>query len=155
MRAYFLEGKMDSFSKKILAELEEMERAGRRMRNMSLARMMPYASGSWQPPVDIYEAENALYLYVDLAGVDKDAMSVIADERQIRIKGVRHLPSQESIACVHQLEIELGAFDRVITLPATVDVEKVSSVYLDGILVVTLPKSRKSCNVEIRITHGG
>ncbi|RUM36070.1 MAG: Hsp20/alpha crystallin family protein [Desulfobulbus sp.] len=145
---------MDSFSKKLIAELEEMERAGRRLRNMSLARMMPYTSGNWQPPVDIYEAENALYVYVELAGVDKESMAVIADERQIRIKGVRHLPPQESIACVHQLEIELGAFDREITLPATVAVDQVSSVYTDGILVVTLPKSRKTCNVEIQIIQG-
>ncbi len=145
---------MDSFSKKIIAELEQMERAGRRLRNMSLARMMPYASGSWQPPVDIYEAEDELYLYVDLAGVDKDSMAVIADERQVQIRGVRHLPPQKSIACVHQLEIELGAFDRVINLPATVDVELVSSIYRDGILVVTLPKSRKTCNVEISIIQG-
>ena len=145
---------MDSFSKKLIAQLEEMERAGRRLRDMSIARMTPYTSAGWQPPVDIYEAEDALYIYVDLAGVDKQSLSVVADERQIRIKGVRNLPPQQSIACVHQLEIELGAFDRAIPLPATVAVDRVSSVYTDGILVITLPKSNKTCNVEIRIIQG-
>jgi len=145
---------MDSFSKKLIAELEEMERAGRRLRNMSLARMMPYQSGSWQPPVDVYEAEEEFYLYVDIAGVNKDALAVIADEHQIRIKGVRKLPPQPSIACVHQLEIELGSFDRTVSLPATVDVNRVSSVYSEGILVVTLPKRKKTCKVQIRIIPG-
>jgi len=145
---------MDSFSKKLIAELEEMEQAGRRLRNMSLARMMPYKSGSWQPPVDVYEAEDALFLYVDLAGVNKDSLAVIADEQQIRIKGVRKLPPQSSIACVHQLEIELGSFDRTVSLPAGVDVNRVSSVYSDGILVVTLPKRKKTCKVQIRIIPG-
>jgi HSP20 family protein len=145
---------MDSFSKKMIAELEEMERAGRRLRNMSLARMMPYKSGSWQPPVDVYEAEDELYLYVDLAGVNKDSLTVLADEHQIRIKGVRRLPPQSSIACVHQLEIELGSFDRTVTLPASVEVDRVSSVYSEGILVVTLPKRKKNCKVQIRIIPG-
>jgi len=145
---------MDSFSKKLIAELEEMEQAGRRLRNLSLAHMMPYASGNWQPPVDVYEAEEELYLYVDLAGVDNDSLSVIADERQIRIKGVRKLPPQPSIACVHQLEIELGVFDRTVQLPAGIDVNRVSSVYSEGILVVTLPKRKKTCKVRIRIIPG-
>lgn len=145
---------MDSFSKKMIAELEEMERAGRWLRNMSLARMMPYKSGSWQPPVDVYEAEDELYLYVDLAGVNKDSLTVLADEHQIRIKGVRRLPPQSSIACVHQLEIELGSFDRTVTLPASVEVDRVSSVYSEGILVVTLPKRKKNCKVQIRIIPG-
>ena len=145
---------MDSFSKKLIAELEEMEQAGRRLRNMSLVRMMPYKSGSWQPPVDVYESEEELYLYVDLAGVNKDSLAVIADEQQVRINGVRQLPLQSSIACVHQLEIELGSFDRTVSLPATVDVDRVSSVYFEGILVVTLPKRKKTCKVQIRIIPG-
>ena len=145
---------MDSFSKKMIAELEEIEQVGRRLRNMSLARMMPYKSGSWQPPVDVYEAEEELYLYVDLAGVNKDSLALIVDEQQIRIKGVRQLPPQSSIACVHQLEIELGFFDRTVSLPATVDVDLVSSVYTEGILVVTLPKRKKICKVQIRIISG-
>lgn len=145
---------MDSFSKKLIAELKEMEQAGRRLRNMSLARMMPYKSGSWQPPVDVYESEEELYMYVDLAGVNKDSLSVIADEQQVRINGVRQLPLQSSIACVHQLEIELGSFDRTVSLPATVDVDRVSSVYFEGILVVTLPKRKKTCKVQIRIIPG-
>jgi len=145
---------MDSFSKKLLAELEEMEQVGRRLRNMSLARMMPYSSGNWQPQVDLYEAEEELYLYAELAGVTADSLTVTADERQIRIQGVRRLPAQASIACVHQLEIELGAFDRTITLPASVEANRISSVYSDGILVVTLPKRKKTCKVQIRIIPG-
>ena len=145
---------MDPFSKKLIAELEAMERTGRMLRNMSIDRMMPYKSGSWQPPVDLYEAEEEFYLYVDLAGVNKESLAVIADERQIRIKGMRRLPSQPSIACIHQLEIELGPFDRTVTLPAIVDANRVSSVFSDGILVVTLAKRKKTRKVQIRIIAG-
>lgn len=145
---------MDSFSKKLMAELREMEQAGRMMRNVSLTRMMPYSSCNWQPPVDIYEAEGAYYMYVDLAGIDKDALEVIAEERQLHIKGARQLPPHPSIACVHQLEIELGLFGRTIVLPGVIDVDGVSSVYDNGFLVITLPKRQESGNVQIRIIPG-
>jgi HSP20 family protein len=145
---------MDPFSKKLMRELEEMERAGRMMRNMSLARRMPYLSGNWQPPVDVYEAEDVFYLYVDLAGINREALDVLADEHQVRIKGTRTLPPESSIACVHQLEIEMGPFERTVALPATVDVNGVSSVYTDGILVITLPKRKERGKVQIRISPG-
>lgn len=145
---------MDPFSKKLMRELEGMERAGRMMRNMSLASRMPYMSGNWQPPVDVYEAEDVLYLYVDLAGINKEALDVLADERQVRIKGTRTLPPESSIACVHQLEIEVGPFERTVVLPATVDVNRVSSVYSDGILVITLPKRKECGKVQITISPG-
>ncbi len=146
---------MDPFSKKILKELEQMQQqTGRMLRNMSISRMMPMESGSWQPPVDIYEAENEVYVYVDIAGVEQDDLDVSVDEHRLKISGSRQLPTQKSIACIHQLEIELGAFERVISLPSVIDVDKVDSRYIHGILVVTLPKRQKKGKVKIRITPG-
>jgi HSP20 family protein len=67
---------------------------------------------------------------------------------------VRQLPPHQSIACIHQLEIELGAFQRTLTLPSTVEVEGVDSTYTNGILMVTLPKRIRKGKVSIRITPG-
>ncbi|WP_028583315.1 Hsp20/alpha crystallin family protein [Desulfogranum mediterraneum] len=146
---------MDPFSKKLFQELEQMQQqTGRMLRSMSISRMMPMESGCWQPPVDIYEAENELYVYVDLAGVDPSQLQVTVDEQHLQISGKRQLPAQQSIACIHQLEIELGEFQRVVVLPSMVNVEAVDSTYTNGILVVTLPKRVKKGKVNIRITPG-
>lgn len=146
---------MDSMSKKLLKELEEMQQqTGRMLRNMSISRMMMLESGIWQPPVDIYESEDEFYVYFDLAGVAGDSFSVIAGENQLRVYGQRQLPGRKTIACVHQLEIELGSFDRTLTLPAYVDVERVTSSYSNGILTVVLPKKQKKGKVHITIFTG-
>ena len=146
---------MDVTSRKLMKDLEAMQRqSGRMLRNMSLARMLSMESGSRQPAVDIYEGEDHIYVYFDLAGADQDSLSVIADEHQVRVSGAKALPSQRSIACIHQLEIELGAFDRVVSLPTSVDVDQVSSVYSNGILVITLPKNHKKGKVRITIESG-
>jgi HSP20 family protein len=146
---------MDPFSKKLLEELEQMQQhTGRILRSMSLSRMMPTESGGWQPAVDIYEAENLLFVYAELAGVVADSLRVTVDGQQVHISGVRQLPAHQSIACIHQLEIELGGFHRSLSLPSAVEVDGVESSYVNGILVVTLPKRLRKGKVSIRITPG-
>ena len=71
-----------------------------------------------------------------------------------QLSGVRELPTPEAIACVHQLEMELGAFQRTVTLPAVVDVDRVQSAYSSGILAVTLPKRARKGRVTICIKPG-
>jgi HSP20 family protein len=146
---------MDSFSKKMLEELEQMQQhTGRILRSMSLSRMMPMESNGWQPAMDIYEADNNIYVYADLAGVVQGTLRVTVDDQRLRISGVRQLPAHQSIACIHQLEIELGGFQRTVALPSAVDIEGVDSSYANGILVVTLPKRTRKGKVTIRITPG-
>lgn len=146
---------MDQFSKKLLEELEQMQQhTGRILRSMSLSRMMPTGSGGWQPAVDIYEAENLIFVYAELAGVVADSLRVTVDGQQVHISGVRQLPAHQSIACIHQLEIELGGFQRSLSLPSAVEVDGVESSYVNGILVVTLPKRLRKGKVSIRITPG-
>jgi len=146
---------MDPFSKKLLEELEQMQQhTGRILRSMSLSRMMPMETDGWQPAVDIYEAEAYVYVYAELAGAVSDSLRVTVDGQQLRISGVRQLPPHQSIACIHQLEIELGAFQRTLPLPSAVEIEGVESAYSNGILMVTLPKRTRKGRVTIRITPG-
>lgn len=146
---------MDSLNKKLLKELEEMQlQTGRMLRNMSIARMLSPGTGIWSPPVDIYESEGAFWVYVDLAGADRESLSVIAADHQLRFYGTRQLPPKKTIDCVHQLEIELGTFDRTINLPGTIEVDEVSSSYTDGILAVVLPKKKRKSKVNITISTG-
>lgn len=146
---------MDSLNKKLLDELEEMQlHTGRMLRNMSIARMISPGSASWSPPVDIYESEGEFCVYIDLAGANKESLSLIAAENQLRFYGNRQLPPKKTIDCVHQLEIELGSFDRTVTLPGSIEIDQVSSTYTDGILTVVLPKKKRKSKVNITISTG-
>jgi len=146
---------LDSLNKKLLKELEEMQlQTGRMLRNMSISRMLSPGTGTWDPPVDIYESEGEIWVYVDLAGADRDSLSVIAAENQLRFYGTRQLPPKKTIDCVHQLEIELGTFDRTINLPRSIEVDEVSSNYTDGILTIVLPKKKRKNKVNITISTG-
>ncbi|HBI15576.1 MAG TPA: heat-shock protein Hsp20 [Desulfobulbaceae bacterium] len=146
---------MDPMSRKLLKEMEEMQqRTGRMLRNMSMSRMLNMESGALQPSMDIYESEGEYCIYAELAGVDAETFSVVVDGHQVRIHGRRHLPPHKAIACVHQLEIELGPFDRTVNLPGAVDIDGVTSSYANGILCITLPKRQARGRVNIAITDG-
>jgi len=147
---------MDNISRKLIEELEEMqEQTGRMLRNMALARMVPVESGRWQPQADIYEAETEYLVYFDLAGIDLADVEVVVAEQQVRLSGNRQLPVHKAIACVHQLEIESGAFERILSLPELIDVDRATSRYSDGILQLVLPKRRSRGKITIQVHEGG
>lgn len=147
---------MAPLSKRLFREIQEMQmQTGRMLRNMSFTRMIKLESGSWQPPVDIYESDDEVTVYCDLAGVSKDSLELMVAEDQLHISGRRQLAKLQSIVCIHQLEIELGPFERTVALPTRIDVEHVSSLYLDGILIVSLKKRKIESQIIVRIEVGG
>ena len=146
---------MAPISRKLFREIQEMQlQTGRMLRNMSFTRMVKVESGLWQPPVDIYESDEEITVYCDLAGVMKDSLELLVEEHQLHISGRRQLPRTQTVVCIHQLEIELGAFARTVALPVIIDVEQVSSSYFDGILVVSL-KKRVASQIIVRIRVEG
>ncbi len=148
---------MDPLLRKILKDLEEMrQQPGRLLRNMAVTGMRGFdAPGQRVPSVDVYESELKYFLYFDIAGADSGTVSVVVDGQTVRVQGVRRLPEQDSIACIHQLEIETGRFDRTVTVPGPVDVEGVVSRYVDGILTVVLPKRQSRPRMNIQVSTGG
>jgi HSP20 family protein len=116
--------------------------------------MVRIESGPWQPPVDIYESDEDITVYCDLAGVMKDSLELLVEEHQVHISGRRQLPRTQAVVRIHQLEIELGDFARTVALPMAIDVEQVSSSCFDGILIVSL-KKRVANQIIVRIRVEG
>jgi HSP20 family protein len=72
---------------------------------------------SWEPPVDIVEADNALLVHVALPGVSADAITVALDPAGITISALRAFPCRAEGGQIHRLEIPYGRFERHIGLP--------------------------------------
>ncbi len=147
---------MAPLNKRLLREIQEMQaQTGRMLRNMSFPRMIRLESDRWQPSVDIYESDEEITVYFELAGVTKDSLELLVEECQMHIRGKRQLSKPQSIVRIHQLEIELGVFERTVALPAMIDVAQASSSYIDGILVVSLKKRMVESQIMVRIEVGG
>ena len=73
----------------------------------------------WEPPVDMYETAEGLWINVALPGVAPEQLRVMIDGTAIAIivAGERPLPVESRKAMIHRLEIPYGHFERRIVLP--------------------------------------
>ena len=97
-------------------------------------------SPAWQPPTDVYEAEETIVVRVEIGGMREEDFSVELNGRILTIRGVRQdLPERRAY---QQMEIRFGEFIIKVELPDYADPDRVQAVYSDGFLRVSLPKAR-------------
>jgi len=109
-------------------------------------------TGIWEPPVDIYETDDALVLQVELPGVSKDAVNVELHEHTLRLSGQRMREPAVAGGHYRREEGRYGAFQRAFRMPTIVDETKIQATYHDGILALRLPKHAAATPQGIPIT---
>ncbi len=99
------------------------------------------AASSWSPNLTVYRCSDRFLVWVDLAGVERTALTVRAEARRLSVAGRRLLPIPEGAACrqVLALEIDEGDFYREVPLPDAIDPEAVKAEHRDGLLRIDLP----------------
>jgi len=100
-------------------------------------------SAAWEPAVNIQEDEDHLYLCVELAGLNDDAITVEVVERKLRIRGERPIPrppSSDTPGCILHMEINSGTFERTIDLPEQADPDDIEAKLEAGFLWITVGK---------------
>jgi HSP20 family molecular chaperone IbpA len=107
----------------------------------------------WAPPTDVYETETEIVTTVDIAGMDRNKITVLTDGQVLTIRGVRSEIAPPCKKQFHKLEIQVGPFQRQIQIPVSVDAKNVSTNYSNGLLEVRLKKtfdkpSKRSIEVE-------
>jgi HSP20 family molecular chaperone IbpA len=96
---------------------------------------------TWQPPIDIFETDEAFCLIAALPGVDPAGVEIVLEATRLGIRGVRTLPKVCRRAVVHRMELPCGGFERWIELPAA-EYEIAEKQMVNGCLVLCLKKVR-------------
>ena len=109
--------------------------------------------GAWAPPVDILERQDHLVIRAEVPGVHKEDMDVRIENGVLTLHGERKEEKEVNEVNAHLRERVYGSFTRSFSLPTTVDPTKVTAVYKDGVLEVTVPKieTAKPKKVEIKV----
>lgn len=88
----------------------------------------------WHPRCDVFETESQWVVVVELAGMEKDEISISMSDEYLRIGGERSFPSKRSLS-YYNMEIETGKFVRRIYFPDTaLDRDNPKVTYINGIL---------------------
>jgi HSP20 family protein len=106
---------------------------------------------TWNPPVDIYETDDALVLKAELPGVSKDDVSIEVHQNTLILRGQRKHEAEVKEEHYHRVERAYGTFQRSFVLPTTVDQDKVQATFKDGVLELHLPKSEAAKPKRIAI----
>jgi HSP20 family protein len=105
----------------------------------------------WCPAVDVSEDEKEILVQVDLPGVDPKDVDIQVKENVLTLRGERRGEKQEEGRNFHRVERSFGAFTRSFIVPTTVDGDKVSADYREGVLRVHLPKREEAQPRKVEI----
>ena len=108
-----------------------------------LTRTAPLVSG-WAPALDVYEEKDHFIVKAELPGMKKEDIEVSFTDGSLSISGERKSESKHEDAEVYRAERFFGRFQRTVTLPTPVAVDKTKASYKDGVLTVTLPKTEEA-----------
>jgi HSP20 family protein len=101
-----------------------------------------------QPPVDIYETDNALMLLADMPGVSKEDLEVRVDQDTLTIQGkAKDLVPGEPV----YREFELTGFFRQFEISDDIATDKINAELKYGVLSLTLSKAEKAREKKIEV----
>jgi len=118
-----------------------------------LTRTSQLLSG-WTPALDVMEDKDNLIVRAELPGMKREDIDVSLHDGSLSISGERKGEEKHKDAEVYRAERFYGRFQRTVTLPSPVQVDKVKAVYKDGILTITLPKTEEAKPKQIDVSVG-
>ncbi|MBI5359272.1 MAG: Hsp20/alpha crystallin family protein [Planctomycetes bacterium] len=96
------------------------------------------------PAVDMLEDKENIMVTAEIPGVEQKDVSVTIENDILAIQGEKKSLEEVKEKNYCKVERRYGSFTRNIVLPAPVQTEKVTAVFKNGVLTVTLPKSEES-----------
>jgi len=125
---------------------------------MTIVRWDPFhdfgftAPSTWMPPVDIFQTgDHELVLKAELPDMTRDDIDVTVENFVLTIKGEKKSVSEVKDDQYHHIERRYGTFSRSFSLPQTVDSNRVSAEYKNGVLTVRLPLREEAKPRSIKV----
>lgn len=94
------------------------------------------AAMAWRPAADIYRTPEGWIVKMELAGVQREDVNVVASGSELFVSGVRRDRFVEEGFSHHSMEITYSHFERVIELPCDLDRASISIEGHDGLMLV-------------------
>ena len=103
-------------------------------------------SGQVTPSVDLLETDKAIEVTADLPGVDISELKVEIQDNVLSIQGQRKSETSDADQAVHSSERSFGSFHRLVRIPVEIEEDETKAQFANGVLKVSLPKSKAARN---------
>ena len=106
----------------------------------------------WEPAYDIHEDDKNYYLSFDLPGIGKESIDISISNDMLMVSGSRKSESDHNDSYSRFNNIQYGNFHKSFNLPENVNQDKISAKMKDGVLNMTIKKSKNISNDVKKIT---
>jgi HSP20 family protein len=102
--------------------------------------------------MDMVKEKDAFKILVELPGMEKDKIKIMAEGGLLTISGDRARETDKKNESLHSERFH-GSFSRSFKLPETVKISGISADYKNGLLEVTLPlkEEKKPKQIEVQV----
>lgn len=117
-------------------------------------RLMARPGMEFFPKLDISETANEYKVTAELPGMDEKDIQIRLEKDTLFLSGEKRSETEEKEKTFHRVERSYGSFERMIPFDTQLDEDKVSAVFKNGVLTISLPKAgdaiRKTRQIEIK-----
>ena len=107
----------------------------------------------WSPPTDVYETAHSYVVRLEIPGIgdmSKD-VNIELNHNVLTVRGYRRERCPDTKLGFRQMEIHFGYFERVVTLPHSLDSEDRKGNYNEGFLSIAIGKATQRHAARRRI----
>jgi HSP20 family protein len=105
-------------------------------------------------PIDAYRKGDEFVVLFDLPGCDSSSINLTVERNVLTVHAERQRPSDENVELVVG-ERPQGTFSRQLFLAETLDSERISADYTDGVLRLRVPVKEQAKPRRVEISVGG
>ncbi|NLP09365.1 Hsp20/alpha crystallin family protein [bacterium] len=122
-----------------------------RPRNFFCAEGDDARCSKWEPNTDIFECADHVIIRLELAGIQREAISILLKNGRLTISGLRKEKRPNETIYYHQLEIHYGLFRKVISIPEDIEHNDITAVLDDGLLEIKISKNSQVVEIPISV----
>lgn len=109
-----------------------------------------FNTGLTLPAVNVLDSDNEFIVEMAVPGLNKSDFDINIDNSLLSIGVHREAKQDERIENYTIREFGYSSFKRTFTIPKSVDIDKISATYNDGIMKVLLPKREEAKKKPIK-----
>jgi HSP20 family molecular chaperone IbpA len=102
------------------------------------------------PVADIYDAEHALTIILEMPGVEKSNVDILVEDGVLSVEGRLDLTKYQGLQPLYT-EYNIGHYARSFRLSSKIDQNKIAAEMKDGVLSLKLPKVEEAKPRSIQI----
>lgn len=104
-------------------------------------------------PMDAYRRGDAFVVHFDLPGVKPDTIDLTVEQNTLTVTAERSWSPVEGDEVVIT-ERPQGTFSRQLMVGDSLDTERITARYDQGVLTITIPVAEQSKARKVEVTHG-